>query len=92
MKLTIEQVLSKLENKNEWTITVICPALGAIIVVNNAFTTPIFSYRKDESGVYQLDKCMPYNDAVKAPLTAMISAHNNSADNQIEAEKFDLYK
>ena len=91
MKTSIEKVEASLKN-GKWIITVICPSPGAIIVVNNAFTTPIFTYRKGTDGKYTLDKTLPYNNDAKGPLSVMINAHNGSEENQKEAENFDLYK
>ena len=92
MKTTIEKIEAYLKNNDQWIITVICPAPGAIIVINNAFTTPISTYRKGTDGTYKLDKMLPYDSNARGPLSAMISAHNNSDENQKEAENFDLYK
>lgn len=92
MKTTIEKIEADLKNHDQWIITVICPAPGAIIVINNAFHAPISTYRKGNDGKYTLDKMLPYNDDARGPLAAMIAAHNNSAENQKESEAFDLYK
>jgi hypothetical protein len=88
MKTTIEKVEASLKNTNKWIITVICPSPGAIIVINNAFTDAIETFRKDTDGMYVKDKVMGYSDAARGPLTAMIAAHNNSAANQNEADFF----
>ena len=92
MKLSIEQIeKSILNNTNQsWDIYVICPQKGAIIVVNNAFITPVTTYRKVD-GLYKKDKEMAYSAELKAALTTMIDAHNNSDETQKEAEQFDLY-
>lgn len=92
MTLSIEQIEKSLLNNTDqsWDIYVICPQKGAIIVVNNAFTTPITTYRKVD-GSYKKDKEMDYSAELKAALTTMIAAHNNSEENQNEAEQFDLY-
>lgn len=92
MKTTIEKIESDLNNHGQWIITVICPSPGAIIVINNAFKSPIFTYRKDDNGVYVADKVLPYTAEARTPLCAMIAAHNANPDLQIEAEQFDLYK
>ena len=92
MKTTIEKIEADLKNNYDWIITVICPSPGAIIVINNAFTTPIFTYRKDDNGVYVADKVLPYTAEARTPLCAMIAAHNANPDLQIDAEQFDLYK
>ena len=89
MKTSIQEVEARISNMSEWTITTICPSKGAIIVINNAFTKQITTYRKDDvSGKYNIDKEMAYNEVAKAPLTAMIAAHNASEANQKEAEQF----
>ena len=92
MKTTIEQIESRISNMSEWTITIICPAPCAIIVINNSFKNPISTYRKDVNGIYKLDKELAYNEAAKGQLTAMIAAHNASVENQKEAEKFNIYE
>ena len=92
MKLSIDQIeKSLLNNTNQsWDIYVICPQKGAIIVVNNAFTTPVATYRKVD-GSYKKDKEMAYSAELKDALTTMIAAHNNSEENQKEAGQFDIY-
>ena len=92
MKLSIDQIEKSLLNNTDqsWSIYVICPQKGAIIVINNAFTTPVTTYRKVD-GAYKKDKEMAYSAELKAPLTTMIAAHNNSEVNQKEAEQFDIY-
>ena len=81
MKTSIEQIEKSM-------ITVICPSQGAIIVINTAFSSKqIATYRK-ENGNYKKDREMDYNEAAKAPLIAMIAAHNNSIENQKEANDF----
>ena len=90
MKTTIEQIESALKNKSAWTIIIICPSPGAIIVINNAFIENITTYRKNGNGVYEQDKAFAYTPEAKEPLNAMIKAHNNSENNQKEAENFKL--
>ena len=92
MKTTIEQIEKNLKNTNEWIINVICPSEGAIMVLNNAYTECISTYRKNSDGTYKFDRVMGYTEAAKAPLTAMISSHNASEKNQKEAEAFDFTK
>jgi len=89
MTTTIEAIVAKINTSTEWTITTICPQHGAIIVINNAYTDPIFSYRLGSNGLYKLDKNLSYSESAKSPLLAMIAAHNASDENQKEAENFE---
>ena len=89
VKTNITEIENKIKNTSEWTITVMCPSPGAIIVINSAFVNPIFTYRKSTEG-YKLDKELAYDDAAKKALKVMIDAHNASVENQNEAEKFEL--